>query len=66
MKWFNLKENKCPKCNKDWSQDLVVHDKMLQHLCGFKISEKKYREIVTSMVNKDIEWNEEDEAKFYE
>ena len=63
MKWFNLKKNKCPKCNKDWAFDLKMRGYLMKHGCGFVISKKRYTEIVTSMVDKDIEANEKSQKK---
>lgn len=51
MNWFNLKKNKCPQCNKDFLKNLKVESNtqpsMFTHSCGFKISEQKYKEIVS-------------------
>jgi len=67
MNWANLKKNRCPKCNKDWAFDLkelIVETigggkhKLLVHGCGFKISEKRYKEIVNGMVNQEIKEND--------
>lgn len=55
MKWSNLKENKCPKCNKDWVFDLELRDGIMAHTCGFKIRESKYKEILSDRVNADID-----------
>lgn len=63
MNWKNLKDNKCPKCNKDWAFDLTVVDGLLAHGCGFKIRESRYKEIVTSMTNEEIEAIEEKEKE---
>ena len=61
MKWSNLKINKCPQCNKDFASGLKVESNMapvmFTHKCGFKISEYKFREIVFSMNEKEIEKN---------
>lgn len=59
MKWFNLKDNKCPKCGKDFTKGLETYNflentieiKVLSHPCGFKISEQRYKEIVSSMLS---------------
>lgn len=59
MKWWNLKKNKCPKCDKDWAYDLEIRGHLMRHKCGFIISKKKYKEIVTGMVEIDID-NEND------
>jgi len=55
MKWFNLKKNRCPKCNKDWVFDLTAVDGLLVHSCGFRIREKRYKEIVNNMNEKDLD-----------
>lgn len=60
MKWFNLKKNKCPSCNADFGffafqePGYVVCSKSK---CDFRISHKRYTEIVNSQVTKDIENN---------
>lgn len=61
LKWFNLKKNKCPRCGKDWAFDLTVVDGILVHACGFRISERKYKQIVSGMVTADIEKEIENE-----
>lgn len=62
MKWWNLKKNKCPKCGTDWTTttDSVVDSGMIYCACGFKISEKKFKKIVTGMVEVDIEDKDND------
>ena len=60
LKWFNLKKNKCPKCSKNIYSGLgglQSIDGILRHPCGFSISEKKFKKIVTSMVDQEIEEN---------
>lgn len=66
MKWINLKNNKCPCCNKDFVKGLVVTSggkiddmvagdlsgKMMIHPCGFMITEQRYKEIISSQVTK--------------
>lgn len=55
LKWFNLKKNKCPKCNADWAKFLVIRDNLLGcGKCDFAIGKSKYNEIVTSQVEVDI------------
>ena len=61
MKWFNLKKNKCPKCGKDLMFGLGVPKGMLMCNCGFKISEKRCKEIVTKTVESDLEMEVENE-----
>ena len=55
MKWFNLKKNMCPQCNKDFTQSAEFTSTMIICNCGFKISPKRYKEIVTSQVEKNID-----------
>lgn len=66
MKWFNLKQNKCPDCNKDFTRNLTTYplegNQMLAHNCGFKISEQRYKEIVSGMVNDELEENRLDDT----
>lgn len=58
MKWLNLRKNKCPKCNKDLINGLSIKpltkDAVWTHKCGFSISEKKFKEITTSMNEDEI------------
>lgn len=58
MNWQNLNKNKCPKCGKDFgfqafSEPNYVH---CPH-CDFRISHKRYTEIVNSQITKRIERN---------
>ncbi|MCK5016394.1 MAG: hypothetical protein KAS32_04905 [Candidatus Peribacteraceae bacterium] len=58
MKWWNLKKNKCPKCGKDLGRmfyDGRNSGSLIMCTCGFSISEKKYKKIVTKMVESDLE-----------
>jgi len=55
MNWNNLKYNKCPKCNGDFTFNLTaVGGMMIHNQCGFRIRESRYQEIVTSMNADDI------------
>lgn len=56
MKWINLKMNKCPKCNKDWSAlwGAKFENGMIICKCDFKISEKRMSAIVADMVQVGI------------
>ena len=70
MRWFNLKSNKCPLCNKAFSDSSF--SKKLYFIvcnCGFQISNKRYSEIVNDMTNQDIEDRytdpDEEDAKDY-
>lgn len=59
MKWLNLRKNKCPKCNKDFTVGLTIESNMqpktFTHKCGFKISEEKFSKIISEMNEKEIE-----------
>lgn len=59
MNWQNLKKSKCPQCNKDFTRGLSVKSNMqavmYTHNCGFKISEQRYKEIVSDMVEQKLE-----------
>lgn len=54
MKWQNLKENKCPKCDKDLAEAFNPVTKMFECSCGFKIREAKFNQIVSGIINKDL------------
>ncbi len=61
MKWFNLKSNKCPQCNKGFIDS--AFSKRLGFIvcnCGFQITNKRYSEIVQDMEKKRIEQKYED------
>lgn len=59
MKWENLRKNKCPKCNKDLLTGLTIKplskNPIWSHVCGFKISEEKFKLIVSEMNVEEIE-----------
>lgn len=55
MNWQNLKINKCPKCDKSLISNFWTMYGMIHHKCGFKISEKRYQQIVSSQVNEELE-----------
>lgn len=66
MKWSNLKNNKCPQCNKDFTKGMLVTTEedflgdelprtIMSHPCGFKINEQRYKEIVSSQVGDRID-----------
>lgn len=50
MKWINLKNNKCPQCNKDFMKGMAFVNSTFYHPCGFRILETRYKEIVESIV----------------
>lgn len=56
MKWFNLKQNKCPKCNKDF----LIYAKFypsgsIECKCGFFITKEKMDELVAKIVGDNID-----------
>lgn len=62
MKWSNLKINKCPQCDKDFMLGLTtipnpdpIKGQLLLHKCGFKISERRYTQIVSSQITAGLE-----------
>lgn len=56
VKWANLRKNKCPKCDKAFGYQAFSEPNFVNcpH-CDFKISHKRYTEIVNSQVNAEIE-----------
>ena len=48
MNWYNLKLNKCPKCNKSFVS-FSKSDKMIRCKCGFSISESRFNVLVDKM-----------------
>jgi len=61
MNWQNLKKNKCPQCNKDvvrYPFNYVPFKDMLEHPCGFKITQKRFSQIVSGMVEEDLSTHE--------
>lgn len=63
MNWNNLQLNKCPNCDKDFVFGLATYPskeygQVLTHPCGFKISERRYSQIVSNQVNDSLlkEW----------
>lgn len=55
LDWKKLVKNKCPQCHKDFVLGLTVRAGTLFHKCGFKISEQRYKEIVSGIVTKQID-----------
>ncbi len=47
MNWSNLRENKCPKCNKVIDPE-IKFGMFRCSMCTFAISPKRYQEIVES------------------
>lgn len=55
MKWRNLKENKCPKCNADLANAHYNEIKeIISCACGFAITKGKMTEIVSDQVRKSL------------
>lgn len=69
MNWKILKDNKCPRCHGDFIKGMIVTEggkidemiagdmtgKMLIHQpCSFMITEQRYKEIVSGIVEKEI------------
>lgn len=57
MKWDNLKKNRCPQCNGDLATSTRVETTTgsgLKHKCGFTISDRKFEQIVSERINKDL------------
>ena len=48
LDWENLRRNKCPKCSKDLAKSINIKTMIFECPCGFKISQKRYKEIVTN------------------
>jgi len=55
MKWFNLKNNKCPQCSKDWVFQSPDARGRIRCDCGFSIHKNRAQEIISSMVSKQID-----------
>jgi hypothetical protein len=55
MNWSNLKENKCPKCGKDISGAFDRENFKFNCTCGFVITAKRFKEIVSNVVQKEYE-----------
>ena len=51
MKWYNLKQNKCPQCDKEFSN---FEGTYIKCGCGFIISLKRFNEIVSDQVNRTV------------
>jgi hypothetical protein len=64
MKWFNLKQNKCPQCDKAFGFTSFTTKGLVTCSCGFKIREVRYSQIVSSQITKALEdkWTQEVEG----
>ena len=58
MKWSNLKQNKCPQCDKLIAGYHFFPGNIVKHPCGFVISVKRWSEILNSQVNEEIDEKE--------
>ncbi len=78
LNWKNLKENKCPQCDRDFTvgmsmefrQDFLSEkpaEKFITHKCGFAVSERQYSQVVNSQITAELEekWNNELEGGEY-
>lgn len=71
MNWKNLKQNKCPNCNKELiprSTGMISCDNMK---CDFKIKPAKMSEIINNMVSAEMDapnyaLADEEEKDYYE
>ncbi len=57
MEWSNLRENKCPACGKEfgWMAFQTANVIICPNTkCDFKISHRRYTEIVSSQVTKTL------------
>lgn len=70
LNWAGLKENICPKCNKDFMQDneaITAHkpydvsDRIFIQKCGFKIRESRYKQIVSSQITSQLQTEAQEE-----
>ncbi len=61
LKWRNLKENKCPKCDEDLAPVYDESTDMFVSKCGFKITQTKFLSITRNMITQELEdkWNKE-------
>jgi len=65
MKWINLKQNKCPSCDKPFGALAFSKPNYVNcPYCDFLISHKRYQEIVNSQVTASLErkWEAEQEG----
>ena len=60
--WENLKENRCPKCFKNFMIGLETQpnpeqafNQIMRHGCGFRIRDFSYRRIVSGQITGEIE-----------
>lgn len=51
MRWYNLKQNKCPQCNKTFFD---FQPTFIKCPCGFSISLKRFNEIVNDQNSQTV------------
>ena len=54
--WNNLRENKCPRCGRDFLQHGTYDpaEKTLTCICKFKISTQRMQEIINQINSRDV------------
>lgn len=66
MEWYKLKSNMCPKCGKAFNYASFKPGFIICSInhCNFKISTKRFSEIVNSQITQDLErkWETEQEG----
>lgn len=55
LRWWHLRENKCPKCGKDFMKFGSITKDAVSCKCGFFISMEKYQKIVNDQNTKDVD-----------
>lgn len=57
VRWWNLRENKCPKCSKDFfkSAKVEISKDSVHCPCGFFITMEKFQSIVNDLNTKDVQ-----------
>lgn len=63
MNWSNLKQNRCPKCNADLADKL--EGTMFKCSCGFMISSRRFKEIISRSFKYEKPYRPEDENPEY-
>ena len=66
MNWNNLKENKCPKCGKNFNSMSFQEKGMIkcfnpEQMCDFRVREFRYNQIVSNQITQDLERKYEEE-----
>lgn len=63
MKWYNLKQNKCPKCDAYLHWDEAGNLYCVTFDCKFLISQMRFRAIVSNQITEDLNEREYDEGR---